>query len=135
MPPCDFAAGLDGQVGPFLVWDGGAPAGYVGDPTVEHTVTGSPTGANLFRVEGPDVGGPGVNVIETDLFAVQGRVARPRGTVDLPGDLYVTGQRLTLDLLVPGRVGDPLHHRRHQPEEQCHPVPSTAPRSCRGRVR
>ncbi len=102
MPPCDFAAGLDGQIGPFLVWDGGAPAGYVGDPTVEHTVTGSPTGANLFRVEGPDVGGPGVNVIETDLFAVQGRVARPRGTVDLPGDLYVTGTELTLTSSFPG---------------------------------
>lgn len=39
-PPCDFGAGLDGQVGPFLTWAGDdAPAGYVGDPNVEHAVT------------------------------------------------------------------------------------------------
>lgn len=90
-PPCGFEAGLNGQVGPFLRWDSGAPEGYVGDPAVEHTVVGSPTGDNLFRVEGPDIGGPGVDVIETDLFTVQGRIAKPRATVDLPGDLYAVG--------------------------------------------
>jgi len=86
--PCDFEAGLHGEVGPFLRWDSDAPAGYVGDPAVEHTVVGSPTGDNLFRVEGADIGGPGVDVISTNLFTVQGRIAQPRATVDLPGDLY-----------------------------------------------
>jgi len=34
--------------------------------------------SNVFRVEGPDVGGPGVNFVETNLMTVQGRlVATP----------------------------------------------------------
>jgi hypothetical protein len=100
--PCDFRAGLNGQVGPFLRWDSGAPEGYVGDPAVDHTVTGSPTGDNLFRVAGPDIGGPGVDVIETDLFTVQGRIARPRATVDLPGDLYAVGTQVQVTPSFPG---------------------------------
>ncbi len=101
-PPCGFEAGLNGEVGPFLRWDGGAPEGYVGDPAVEHTVVGSPTGDNLFRVDGPDIGGPGVDTIETDLFTVQGRIARPRATVDLPGDLYAVGTPVQIMPSFPG---------------------------------
>ncbi|NUS52846.1 MAG: hypothetical protein HOQ22_17630 [Nocardioidaceae bacterium] len=100
--PCGFEAGLDGQVGPFLRWDAGAPEGYVGDPNVEHTVVGSPTGDNLFRVEGPGIGGPGVDVVETDLFSVQGRIAKPRATVDLPGDLYPVGTPVHIMPSFPG---------------------------------
>lgn len=101
-PPCDFGAGLDGQVGPFLRWDTGAPAGYVGDPNVEHAVTGSPTGTNYFRVRGPGAGGAGVDTIRTNLFTVQGRIAQPRATVSEPGDLYVTGTPIELTSSFPG---------------------------------
>jgi hypothetical protein len=101
-PPCDFGAGLDGQVGPFLTWDTGAPAGYVGDPNVEHAVTGSPTGANYFRVRGPGAGGAGVGTIRTNLFSVQGRIAQPRATVSEPGDLYLTGTPIELTSSFPG---------------------------------
>jgi len=101
-PPCGFEAGLNGEVGPFLRWDGGAPDGYVGDPNVEHTVVGSPTGDNFFRVEGPDIGGPGVDVVQTDLFTVQGRIAKPRATVDLPGDLYAVGTPVQIMPSFPG---------------------------------
>src|SRR5437763_1521711 len=38
------AATPDGSVGPFIMWDAGAPAGYVGTPATAHTVIGSPTG-------------------------------------------------------------------------------------------
>jgi hypothetical protein len=100
--PCGFEAALNGEVGPYLRWDSGAPEGYVGDPSIEHTVVGSPTGDNLFRVEGPDIGGPGVDVIETDLFTVQGRIARPRATVDLPGDLYAVGTPVEIMPSFPG---------------------------------
>ena len=100
--PCDFRAGLNGEVGPFLRWDGGAPEGYVGDPAVTHTVTGSPTGDNFFRVEGPGIGGPGVDSIETNQFTVQGRIARPRATVDLPGDLYQLGTQVQIMPSFPG---------------------------------
>ena len=101
-PPCGFEAGLNGEVGPFLRWDTGAPEGYVGDPAVEHAVVGSPTGDNFFRVEGADIGGPGVDSIETDLFTVQGRIARPRATVDLPGDLYAVGTQVQIMPSFPG---------------------------------
>ena len=35
----------------------GPPAGYLGDPTVPHTVTGSPFETNYVKIEGPNVGG------------------------------------------------------------------------------
>lgn len=55
----------------FLIWDTGAPAGYVGDPAVPHTVTGSPTGNNLFRVA--KVGDLAVST-ETSDFLVMGKL-------------------------------------------------------------
>jgi hypothetical protein len=100
--PCDFRSGLNGEVGPFLRWDSDAPDGYVGDPAVTHTVTGSPTGDNFFRVEGPGIGGPGVDSIETNQFTVQGRIAKPRATVDLPGDLYQVGTQVQIMPSFPG---------------------------------
>jgi len=82
----NFDAALNGLTGPFLVWDSDQallPAGYYADPAVPHTVTGSPYGTNVFRIEGP-VGAfsgspdvcPGVidaSCISTDLFAVQAK--------------------------------------------------------------
>ncbi len=66
------------NIGPTLLqWDTGAPVGYLGDPGVEHTVTGSPIGQNFFRVEGPNVGGPGIDFIQTDLFLVSGQIVPP----------------------------------------------------------
>ncbi|RMI03315.1 MAG: DNRLRE domain-containing protein [Calditrichaeota bacterium] len=73
-----FNSILDGSwapIDPFLVWTGNqAPPGYVGDPNFDHTVTGSPYGTNFFRIEGPDIGGPGVNMVETDLFSISGKL-------------------------------------------------------------
>ncbi len=97
--PCDFTTASGATTGPFLRWDSGASGGFVGDPNVEHTVTGSPTGANYFEVTGP---GLGANGIRTDLFAVQGRIAQPRGTVDLPGDLYALGTEVDIMPSFPG---------------------------------
>ena len=79
--PCDFTKPYDSSVTSYLRWDPSvgpaAPEGYTGDPTVPHQVVGSPAGTNFFRVEGPAVGGPGVNVVETDLFNVQGKLWNP----------------------------------------------------------
>src|SRR4051812_21938816 len=83
---CDFTAAEATRIGPFLRWDPksapAAPAGYVGNPLKEHTVVGSPRGAafNVFRVTGPDIGGPGDNSIETHLFTVEGKAAATQGT-------------------------------------------------------
>ncbi len=77
--PSDFRAALNGKFSTYLRWDPAvapaAPTGYIGDPNVNHTVTGSPFNTNFFRVVGPNVGGPGINSIETNLFSVQGKLA------------------------------------------------------------
>jgi PKD repeat protein len=76
--PGVFTGALNGALGPFLMWDSDLPildaAGreYIGNPSIDHTVTGSPFGTNFFRIQGPSVGGAGVNTIETNLFAVLG---------------------------------------------------------------
>lgn len=82
-----FDTMMDGEVGPFLVWDPAvpprAPAGYVGDPQVLHPVVGSPCGENVFRIEGPagsNLDGQGGNVVETRMFSVQGKLYEESGT-------------------------------------------------------
>jgi hypothetical protein len=82
--PENFTLAMKSRINPFLRWDTGlltAADGskYVGDPAVEHKVTGSPLNTNFFRIEGPNIGGPGVDVIETDLFTVMGKVATNAG--------------------------------------------------------
>jgi len=80
-PSCDFGLVLTTtNVGPFLKWDSTAPAppaGFIGDGVTPHKITGSPTGNNIFRVDGPNVGGLGVNTIQTDLFTVIGKIFVP----------------------------------------------------------
>lgn len=62
---------------PLLVKPSAAGPGlsnyYVGDPAIAHQVTGSPTGKNFFRVQGPN----GLNA-QTDLFNVSGKVYDPQ---------------------------------------------------------
>jgi len=76
--PGNFDAALLGDIGPWLTWDTGLPvldaAGreYVGNPLIEHTITGGANGINFFRVQGPGIGGPGVNTIQTNTFTVMG---------------------------------------------------------------
>jgi len=84
--PCDFTAVLGTGIGPFLRWDPGIvplpPTGFIGNPTVTHRVIGSPFGTNIFRIEGPNAGGAGVNFKQTDLFKVQGNIFT--GTTSTP---------------------------------------------------
>jgi hypothetical protein len=77
--PCDFRQALNSPViGNFLKWDPAfnpqAPAGFLGNPNTDHRIVGSPTGNNLFRVTGPNVGGPGVTTLQTNLFSVAGKL-------------------------------------------------------------
>lgn len=44
---------------------------YIGDPAVEHAVTGSPFGNNFFRIQGPSVN------VQSNLFTVSGKVYDP----------------------------------------------------------
>jgi hypothetical protein len=77
--PCAFTTPATSRMTTFLQWDPivapAAPTGYIGDPTVEHKVIGSPNDTNLFRIDGPNAGGPGKDTVSTDLFAVQGKFA------------------------------------------------------------
>jgi hypothetical protein len=65
---------LEGKISRFLRWDTGAPAGYLGNPNVLHAITGSPFATNYFKVDGPNVGGAGINSIQTNLFTVSGKL-------------------------------------------------------------
>jgi len=52
------------------------PAGWIGDGVTLSTVTGSPTGYNTVRLQGPDANldGKGHNFVETSLFVVSGHI-------------------------------------------------------------
>jgi PKD repeat protein len=75
-----FGLALNGGIGPFLRWNAGLPIldplgnSYLGDPTIPHAITGSPTGNNFFRIDGQNVGGPGVNTVSTTLFTLAGKL-------------------------------------------------------------
>lgn len=67
---------------PWLVWDPAvapaAPAGYVGDPNVDHRITGSPTGNNFFRIEELNTDGTVRRLVgQTNLFSVSGKLSAP----------------------------------------------------------
>lgn len=76
--PGDFTGVLKSRIGPFLRATN-APQGYMGNPNQLAPVTGSPHGTNYFRIEGDNIGGPGVHAIQTNLFSIAGREARRVG--------------------------------------------------------
>lgn len=69
-----FAIALEGPIQKFAYWDADLPVvdgpdRYIGDPATPHAIFGSPSGANFFRITGPD------NFdVSTDLFTVVGQV-------------------------------------------------------------
>ncbi|GAA2551968.1 hypothetical protein GCM10010435_22700 [Winogradskya consettensis] len=93
--PGAFGQVLNSRIGPFLTWDPAvapaAPAGYAGDPGVNHKVVGSPYNTNFVRIEKLDPAGGAVlgQVGFTELFSVQGRYATNAG-VDLDQATYST---------------------------------------------
>ena len=99
-----FGGALNSRIGPFLKWDPAAapaaPAGYVGDPDVDHAVVGSPYNTNFVRVEGPGLaatpadqcpnppaGANPADCIQTSLFSLQGKYAT-NGGVDVDRVTY-----------------------------------------------
>ena len=72
--------GYQGRIGPILTWEtfpddpllsGGA---YIGTLAADRPVKGSPCGTNYFRIDGPNIGGNGIDFIQTNLFTVTGKV-------------------------------------------------------------
>ena len=116
-PPCNFATVLaTTNVGPFLVWDPAvapiATPGFIGDGLIAHSVINSPVAQNFFRVSGPNVGGPGVNVIETNQFVnVIGKIyVRPATVTTLTStpNPSIVGQAVTLTATVRPAAADAL---------------------------
>jgi hypothetical protein len=81
-----FDGALNGAITTnFLSWDGTAPAppaGFIGDPAVPHTVTGGTNTApvlsgnpNKVVITGPSIGGSPFNQIESEMWAISGKVA------------------------------------------------------------
>jgi hypothetical protein len=78
-----------GPIAPFLTSTAPVQAGYIGDGVSEHRVTGSPFNTNFVRIVGPRIGEGGAQAdpaapadpdrIWTDLFTVQGRIAKRVG--------------------------------------------------------
>ncbi|HEY5974464.1 MAG TPA: choice-of-anchor D domain-containing protein, partial [Geobacteraceae bacterium] len=69
------------NIGPFLR----SSTGFVTDPISGNvyissafaaltTVTGSPAGNNFFSIDCPNIGGPGINHVQTNLFNLSGKV-------------------------------------------------------------
>ena len=94
--PGAFGGALRSRVGPYLTWDtfgstgpDAPPAGYIGDPAVPHKVKGSPYDTNVVRVEQQNAAGVWQTIGTTDLFNVQGRLAR-NGGVDVQQATYRT---------------------------------------------
>jgi hypothetical protein len=106
-----FTGALTGDVGPFLVWDPAiaplAPAGFVGDPAVEHQVIGSPFGTNFLRVERL-INSRYTVVASTNLFLVQGKLdTRPEEPIleiTPKGGIYQTAPIVTIRSSIPASI-------------------------------
>jgi hypothetical protein len=114
----DFPNGfLNSRIKPFLTWDtygvpaanipagdSAPPAGFVGDPTVNHKVKGSPIiGAdglpqNYFRIERLDPATRQVIQVvgQTNLFTVAGKLAGLAVTANPRGGTYASPQNVSL---------------------------------------
>ena len=134
-PAIGFNGTLAAPIGPFLTWPGYAsnpalqvraldavtnePVGpvleqYVGNPNIPSQVVGG-TNGNLFRVEGPvgsNLGGLGIDFVETDLFNVMGKVFDPTVTLVahvFPGSpvqkLHAVGPVNRVNSFVPQSLG------------------------------
>jgi len=111
--PNDFTLAMKSRINPFLRWDTGLVTDadgnkYVGDPNVEHKVTGSPLGTNVFRIEGPNIGGPGVDMIETGLFSIMGKVSSNSGVKPDKAVLTETADGRYLDVFAGSDAGDSI---------------------------
>jgi len=95
--PGDFSGALKGQITTFLRASstaGGDPLPpividgdtFIADPANTTALTGSPFRTNFFRIEGPNIGGPGIDVVETDQFTLMGKVH----TAPIPSPVTIT---------------------------------------------
>lgn len=106
--PCSWDEPSKGRLGPFLRWDPAvapaAPAGFIGDPNVEHKVVGSPHNTDFFQVASPADAAGNAPSARTELFAVQGKIATLKAGVDKPGGLYNSRQAVKIQASLPDKA-------------------------------
>jgi hypothetical protein len=73
-PPDDSFPFLSRAAGPFINYLGSGFS-FIGDPNVQEAVTGAPSGNNFFRIDGPDIGGAGINFVQENTFAIGGVIS------------------------------------------------------------
>ncbi|MEX5235814.1 hypothetical protein [Kocuria arenosa] len=108
----NFNTPLGSNLGPFLKWDTGAPAGYLGNPDVPHRIVGGIR--TTFSVSGTtSTGDPVTN--STDLFTVQGKIATNTGVKaehavvnDGYIDVFATSRGDTLEVSGQGIATTPM---------------------------
>jgi hypothetical protein len=66
------AVGPGGAPDPFVVLPGGNT--WLADPAALVFITGSPFDTNFVRIDGPNIGGPGIDTITFDQFNIMGQV-------------------------------------------------------------
>ena len=104
-PACNFASVLPTtDAGPFLKWDRRAGAARRIYRRRQRHAFGHrrPFNTNFLRIDGPDVGGPGINTIQTNQFTVTGKIfnrvlAAPL-TIDRTSYTRATGTATEIDL-------------------------------------
>ena len=71
------------NIGPFLTAVSPVPpAGYIGNPLVGQTITNGPNG-NFLRIDGPNIGGNGINTWSTNQWALAGKIMTPGVTMSV----------------------------------------------------
>lgn len=75
-----IVAAFDDTVSRFLKWDRAvtpvAPAGYLGDATVTHAMTGSFLNKGYFKLDQPNVGRTDTNSIRASQFTLGSKLYR-----------------------------------------------------------
>ena len=96
----NFGQGLDENGAPMvpeLAGPDGEADAFVGDPTVDHAVTGSPNDTNYFKVEKlNDDGSVAEELGQTDQFAVSGKVATPQVDAAPYREIFNSAKDVTL---------------------------------------
>ena len=90
-----FGEALNSRIGPFLQWDTGAPAGYLGDGATEHNITGSPYATNFVHIQGIAGAKAGDPVDSLDVTKTQFTVMGKKATTSGVGVDRVTYSRTT----------------------------------------
>ena len=121
-----FDQTIGSRPAPFLKWTGtDAPPGYLGDPSAEHGVTGSPYNTNFFRIEGPAGSFTGStqlcadpalgnsptatdDCIQSNDFAVQGKIATRMGVQATTAYYANSGSGHLMDIFAKSEPGQNL---------------------------